>query len=169
MNLVLCGMMGSGKTALGKNIAAATGRKWLDTDDVIVQRYGAISEIFATEGEEYFRGLETKVVEELSEQDGYVISTGGGLVLREKNVELLKKNGKILFLRANAETLLKRLSGDTARPLLQGQESLEEKINRLLKERTPAYERAADYTVDVDKKTPEEIGTEILSLIQKKQ
>ena len=167
MNFVLCGMMGSGKTALGKNIAAATGRKWLDTDDVIVQRYGAISEIFATEGEEYFRGLETQVVEELSEQDGYVISTGGGLVLREKNVELLKKNGKILFLRANAETLLKRLSGDTARPLLQGQESLEEKINRLLKERTPAYERAADVRLDVDGYSVEENTKRALELLLK--
>lgn len=167
MNFVLCGMMGSGKTALGKNIAAATGRKWLDTDDVIVRRYGAISEIFATEGEEYFRGLETQVVEELSEQDGYVISTGGGLVLREKNVELLKKNGKILFLRANAETLLKRLSGDTARPLLQGQESLEEKINRLLKERTPAYERAADVRLDVDGYSVEENTKRALELLLK--
>ena len=167
MNFVLCGMMGSGKTALGKNIAAATGRKWLDTDDVIVQRYGAISKIFATEGEEYFRGLETQVVEELSEQDGYVISTGGGLVLREKNVELLKKNGKILFLRANAETLLKRLSGDTARPLLQGQESLEEKINRLLKERTPAYERAADVRLDVDGYSVEENTKRALELLLK--
>ena len=167
MNFVLCGMMGSGKTALGKNIAAATGRKWLDTDDVIVQRYGVISEIFATKGEEYFRGLETQVVEELSEQDGYVISTGGGLVLREKNVELLKNNGKILFLRASAETLLKWLSGDTARPLLQGQESLEKKINRLLKERTPAYERAADLCLDVDGYSVEENTKRALELLLK--
>ncbi len=167
MNFVLCGMMGSGKSALGKNIAAATGRKWLDTDDVVTRKYGVISEIFKSKGEGYFRELETRVAEELSREDGLVISTGGGFVLRRENVELLKGNGKILFLKATKETLLKRLTGDTARPLLQGEESLEEKLDRLLKERTPVYERAADVCLEVDGYSVEENTQRALALLLK--
>lgn len=169
MNLILCGMMGAGKTSVGKVLAKMTGRIWYDTDDLITEKYGKISDIFSTHGEAYFRGLETETVKTLTAQDNLVISVGGGLVLRQENVELLRQNGKIVFLEATVGTLIQRLQADTTRPLLQTEESLEKRLTKLLSERTPAYERAADYTVDVDKKTPEEIGTEILSLIQKKQ
>ena len=155
MNFVLCGMMGSGKSRLGKNIAAKTGRNWIDTDELIVRKFGQISKIFAEKGEGYFRDLETEIAEELSRKDGLVISTGGGFVLRKINAELLKRNGKILFLRAEKQTLLSRLVGDTDRPLLQG-EDLESKIDRLLKERAPVYERVANFVLDVDGYSVEE-------------
>ena len=156
MNFVLCGMMGSGKTRLGRELAFLTERAWLDTDIEIEKRYGKISEIFKRHGEEYFRGLESALVEELSKKDGCVISTGGGLVLREQNVTALKTNGKILFLRATKQTLLARLKRDKNRPLLQGEEDLEKRIESLLKERTPVYERAADFILDVDGYSVEE-------------
>lgn len=155
MNFVLCGMMGSGKSRIGKNIAAKTGRNWIDTDELIVRKFGQISKIFAEKGEGYFRDIETEIAEELSRKDGLVISTGGGFVLRKINAELLKRNGKILFLRAEKQTLLSRLVGDTARPLLQG-EDLESKIDRLLKERAPVYERVANFVLDVDGYSVEE-------------
>ena len=102
MNIVLCGMMGAGKTTIGIKIAEITGKRWYDTDGVIVDKYGKISDIFEYYGEPHFRKLETEVVKELSQKDELVISTGGGLVLKKENNELLQQNGKIIFLRAIA-------------------------------------------------------------------
>ena len=156
MNFVLCGMMGSGKTQLGKLLAGKLGFSWVDTDALLVSRYGEIAEQFSRFGESVFRMRESEVVKELSEKDGFVISTGGGVVLRSENVENLKRNGKILFLRAKKETLLERLQGRVNRPLLQGDGRLEEKIERFLSERTPVYENTADFVLDVDGYTAEE-------------
>lgn len=167
MNVVLCGMMGSGKTTIGVEIAGKTGRRWYDTDGVIVDRYGKISDIFEYYGENYFRKIETEVVKELSSQDGLILSTGGGLVLKEENTEFLKKNGIIVFLRAKKETLAGRLTVDGTRPLLQAKtESILDRLDKLLKERSPVYERVADLTVDVDGKTPSEIADEIIGLLR---
>ena len=168
MNLILCGMMGAGKTTVGIKIAEKLGRRWYDTDEVITQQYGKISDIFEEKGEEYFRGLETQTVKSLCAETDLVISVGGGLVLRAENVELLKQNGKIIFLRAKKQTLLARLQGDKERPLLQGEESLEDKIDRLLSTREAIYAKVADYIVDVDEKSPDKIADEILVRIAKK-
>lgn len=165
MNLILCGMMGAGKTTIGIKIAELTGRRWYDTDGIIVDKHGKISDIFEYYGEAHFRKLETEIVKDLAEKDELVISTGGGLVLKKENNELLQKNGKIVFLRAGIETLAKRLKVDGNRPLLQtSTESIRDRLLRLLKERAPVYEMVADYIVDVDGKTPEEIAREIITL-----
>ena len=167
MNLILCGMMGSGKTTVGIKIAQRTGQSFVDTDALIEERHGKISDIFARFGEEYFRDLESEIVQELCRQDGLVISTGGGLVLRKKNVDALRQNGKIIFLRASLETLSNRLRADSTRPLLQSEtESITARISKLLTERTSIYERAASCVVDVDKKSVDEIATEIINLTQ---
>jgi shikimate kinase len=166
MNLILCGMMGAGKTSVGKEVAKALGWRWYDTDQLIVERHGNVTEIFAKHGETYFRQLETEIVKELVQADCMVLSVGGGLVLREENVSLLRKNGQIVFLCASVETLEKRLQLDSSRPLLQTEESLRERLQRLLKERTPIYEAVADFTVNVDGKTLEEIAAEIVSQIR---
>ncbi len=167
MNLILCGMMGVGKTTVGIKIAEKTGRRWYDTDGIIVDRHGKISDIFEYYGEEHFRKIETEVVKELATKDGLVISTGGGLVLKRENDTLLKENGKIVFLRATAETLLNRLGGDRTRPLLSGSTvTLGERLRRLLEERTPVYESVADVIVDVDGKTPEAIAEEVIEAVQ---
>lgn len=167
MNLILCGMMGVGKTTVGIKIAEKTGRRWYDTDGIIVDRHGKISDIFEYYGEEHFRKIETEVVKELAAKDGLVISTGGGLVLKRENDTLLKENGKIVFLRATAETLLNRLGGDRTRPLLSGSTvTLGERLRRLLEERTPVYESVADVIVDVDGKTPEAIAEEVIEAVQ---
>ena len=167
MNLVLCGMMGAGKSTIGVKIAELTGRRWYDTDGVISDRHGKISDIFEYYGEPHFRKLETEVVKELAGQDNLVISTGGGLVLKSENNAELQKNGKIIFLRASLKTLNKRLVVDGTRPLLQAStESISDRLARLLKERTPIYEHVADYIVDVDDKTPLEIAKEIVALTQ---
>ena len=170
MNVVLCGMMGVGKTTVGKCLAQALGLRWVDTDERIVEKHGEISTIFEQFGEEYFRALETGIVKELVQEDGLVISVGGGLVLKEENVSLLKRNGKILYLRASVETLVGRLTADTTRPLLKtDEESLTERIEKLLTARAPIYEGVADFTVDVDGKTPEEISGAIMMKLDKMQ
>jgi shikimate kinase len=165
MNLILCGMMGAGKTTIGIKIADITGRRWYDTDGMIVDKYGKISDIFEYYGEAHFRKLETEIVRELVKQDGLVISTGGGLVLKKENNELLQANGKIVFLRATLETLAARLNVDGERPLLHtSMENLRDRLARLMQERASVYEHAADYIVDVDEKTAEEIAREIVEL-----
>ena len=169
MNLILCGMMGAGKTTIGIKIAELTGRRWYDTDGLIVDKYGKISDIFEYYGEAHFRKLETEIVKDLAKKDNLVISTGGGLVLKSENNAVLQENGKIIFLRASLETLAKRLHVDGTRPLLQtSAENLQDRLARLMKERMPVYEHVSDYVVDVDGKTPEQIAREIVALTQEK-
>ena len=161
MNFVLCGMMGAGKTTVARELALLSGRRLVDTDQLISLEYGKISEIFAKHGEGYFRALEKKVAAFLSEADGLVIATGGGFLLAKENVDRLSKNGKIVYLRAKKQTLLKRLKKDGERPLLEGEQTLEEKIDGLLKARSAVYEEVSTIIVDVDDKTPREIAMEI--------
>ena len=165
MNIILCGMMGCGKSTVGACLAERLGRAYCDTDALIVERHGRIADIFENHGEAYFRTLETETVKELVQKDPLVIATGGGLVLKQENAALLKNSGKIVFLRANVETLVRRLHADTQRPLLQNADSLRERLENLLKDRAPIYERTADITIDVDEKTPEEITGEIIKWI----
>jgi shikimate kinase len=130
---------------------------------MIEKEYGKISEIFEKNGEEYFRNLETKTAEFLSQKDKLIISTGGGFVMREENVAFLKKNGKIFYLRAGLSSLLERVSGNDCRPLLRGDP--EGKLKALIAERAPVYERVADHIVDTDGRTVADISKEILSFI----
>ena len=165
MNLILCGMMGAGKTTIGIKIAELTGRRWYDTDGLIVDKYGKISDIFEYYGEAHFRKLETEIVKDFAKKDDLIISTGGGLVLKKENNALLQENGKIVFLRASLDTLAKRLKVDGERPLLRtSTENIRDRLARLMEERSPIYEHVSDYIVDVDGKTPEEIAKEIVAL-----
>lgn len=119
MNLVLIGMMGCGKSTCGRMLARALGRKFVDTDALIEQRQGrAISQIFAQEGEDYFRDLESAVAAELSREDGLVIATGGGIILREENVAALRENGFVVWLNRPAEQIFDSVSM-AGRPLAQ--------------------------------------------------
>ena len=166
MNVILCGMMGCGKTTVSLVLSKLLGWERVDTDECIVSRYGNISDIFEKQGEGYFREVETQITAELAQKDNLVISTGGGLVLKEKNVQLLQEKGVIVYLRASIPTLVKRLSGDKDRPLLQGEEGLENRLSSLLKTREPIYAQVADCTVATDGKTPEEIAEEILGHVR---
>ena len=161
MNIVLCGMMGSGKTTVARALENIYGFSVVDTDEIIVRRHGEINAIFRDLDEQAFRDIESQTVKEVSALDGYVISLGGGVVLRRSNVEELKKNGKIFYLRTRAETVIARVKGDSSRPLLQG--NLEERVHAILKDRSKAYEEAADVVIDTDDKSPEEIADIIVA------
>lgn len=163
MNIVLAGMPASGKTTVSKQLERL-GKKVYDTDAEIVKEHGEIKRIFEKHGEEYFRNLETITLGRLCELDGIVIATGGGCLMRKANTALLKQNGKIVYLRTDVETLLKRIEGDDTRPLLMG--DARGKLQKLYDERTPVYERAADLIIDTDGQKPEEIAHKITELIK---
>lgn len=158
MNAVLIGMPGCGKTAVGEELKKLNIEVY-DTDSEIVKAHGEISEIFKNFGEEYFRELETRTVKDLSLKDGIVIATGGGLVLRAQNVELLKRSGKLIYLRTKLKTLLTRLSGDKSRPLISG--DTETKLTYIFNARTPIYSSCADVVLDTDGCTPYELAQKI--------
>lgn len=150
-NIVLIGFMGSGKTTVGIRLSYKWKRPFLDTDKLIECREGrTISEIFAAEGEEYFRTLETELLKELSLKiHNQILSVGGGTPLREENRNFLKQIGTVVYLRVRPQTVYERLKGDTTRPLLQGEDPLS-KITELLDKRWRLYEEAADLIIDVD-------------------
>ena len=154
-NVVLIGFMGCGKSSVAVKLSYRLKRQMTDTDRLIEKKQGkSIREIFEQDGEEAFRQMETQTLQELKETaKNQVISVGGGTPVREENRTLMKEIGKVVYLRAKAETLYERLKKDTNRPLLQGgDEDLKTKIQGLLEKRSSAYEEAADLIIDVDDK-----------------
>lgn len=162
-NIILVGYMGCGKTTVGKHLARICGLDFLDTDELIEEQQGrSIREIFASDGEEVFRDMETQALKEMLEkkEDGFVISTGGGMAVREENRELLKQLGKVYYLKAEPETVYARIKGDTKRPLLQCEDPLS-RIREMLVHREPAYEAAAHHIISVDDKRQQELAENI--------
>lgn len=162
-NIILIGYMGSGKTSVGRELASRMSYRFNDTDQMIEKQCGdTISRIFTAKGEEYFRNLETELLRSMvSNLDNTVLSTGGGMPLRDQNSKLLKDLGYVVFLKASKETTLNRLQGDMTRPLLQG-EDLEKKIERMLEIRTPVYEKSAHKIVATDGRSVSEIAELIM-------
>lgn len=145
-NIVLVGFMGTGKTSVGRRLASQLRMRYVDTDDIIERDSGRrISNIFSEDGEPAFRDLESKAVDKASKLYNYVISTGGGAVLRESNMEALKGNGIIFCLTATPEEIYRRVRHQSHRPLLQTPDALG-KIQSMLVERRTSYAEA-DYMV----------------------
>lgn len=162
MNIILAGMPGCGKTTVARILGKKLNFRVVDTDELIVEKYGAITEIFEKFGEECFRNFETQVVKDIVSSDDLVVSTGGGCLLREENRALFKSCGKIVFLRTGLNTLSDRLTGDTSRPLLKG--DMKERLEKLMHDRAPIYENSADIIIDTDAVTPDEIADKITEL-----
>lgn len=162
-NIVLVGLSGSGKSTLGNILSDLSGYALVDTDAIIVKLQNrSINNIFATNGEDFFRSLETQVSKEVSAFDKQIISTGGGIVLKEKNLEYLKQNGIVFYLKTSVNTLLKRLEGDNTRPLLKT-DDVKKKLENMLEIRGKLYEKA-DITIETDNLSPEETAKEILRI-----
>ena len=166
-NVILIGFMGSGKTSVGLRLSYKLRMSVEDTDKLIEQREGrTISEIFATEGEEYFRKAETGLLKELQNRKyGRIISVGGGTPVRAENRSVLKECGTVIYLRIKPETVYRRLKDDTTRPLLQCEDPLA-KITELLDARQGAYEACADIIIDVNELTIEQILQEIMEHLE---
>lgn len=161
-NVILIGFMGCGKTTVGLRLSYRLRRPVIDTDkEIEKEEKRTISDIFATDGEAYFRDRETACLQKLIESaNNQIISVGGGLPVREENRRLLHELGQVFYLRAKGKTIYERLKDDTTRPLLQGDDPLT-KIETLLQERDPCYRDAADVVLNVDGKSFSEILDEI--------
>ena len=165
-NIVLIGMMGCGKTTCANLLHERLGSPVVDTDALIVEREGrSVSDIFAAEGESYFRDLETAVAKELSEPESLIIATGGGAVLRAENRENLRKNGTIVNLAPDAEVLRIRLSeAAKTRPLLTDFES----AKRRMQEREPYYADCDLRIAVTAEKTPSALSDEIITALKER-
>lgn len=164
-NIYLVGPMGAGKSTIGRVLAAELHLSFRDSDRVIEEKTGAdIPWIFDMEGEEGFRDRETAVLEELSQMQNIVIATGGGIILRAQNCEIMRASGYICYLTASTEQLVERTSRDKKRPLLQV-ENPRQKIIELLAMRDPLYRAAADFIINTDRRSPKMVAQEISSLM----
>ncbi|RKM55657.1 shikimate dehydrogenase [Butyrivibrio sp. X503] len=163
-NIILEGFMGSGKTTVSELLSEELELELIDTDEAISEAEGcSISEIFDVQGEQAFRDMETDLIKMLVDEHvrEMVISLGGGLPVRKENRELLKKCGKVVYLKTSPEEVYNRIKDDTSRPLLRGDDPLS-KIKKMQEERGGFYEEAADIIIDTDGKTPKEIVSEII-------
>lgn len=160
-NIFFTGFMGTGKTTISKLVAEKLGMQWVDLDDMIMKKENrSIVDIFNEEGEGYFRELEKKVLLEIAETGGYVVSTGGGIVIVDENIEVMRKNGVIVTLIASPEVIYERVKDDQERPLLQVLDPLDQ-IKRLLFERAHFYIKG-DIIIDTSYDTPECLADEII-------
>ena len=166
MNIFIVGPMGSGKSTVGKIISSELFLNFFDTDEEIEARTGAsIDWIFDLEGEEGFRKRESKILEEMVQQNSIVLSTGGGIILSESNRELLSSRGTVFYLATPIAVQLDRTSKDKDRPLLKNGDP-----GKILEElhvaRESLYEGVADYIVNTEGKSSQEVSTEIIKLVK---
>ena len=164
-NIVLMGFMGAGKTTIGKKLANALKYEFIDTDECIEKEQGRnISDIFSEDGESVFRDMETALLKRLqNSEEKFVLSIGGGMPVREENRTLLRNMGTVVYLKTSKEEIVRSVSGDKNRPLLQG-EDLEEKVTNLMNAREQIYNDTAHVEVITDGKNPSEVVEEILKL-----
>lgn len=161
-NLVLMGLMGVGKSTVGKRLARRLGRPFVDTDEVVVRHSGrTIDELFA-ESEWAFREAEAEAVRHVSALRGQIMAIGGGAVMEPMNVTNLRATGELVLLDAMANDLVSRLHGGKGRPMLEGAPDLLARIRELQEQRAPAYLAAADHRVDTTGLGHDEIAEEIL-------
>lgn len=164
-NIILTGFMATGKSSVGKALAMRLGYAFVDLDILIEGEAGMpISQIFATQGEERFRAMESRMVEQAARRDACVIATGGGAILNPRNLEALQRSGVVIALTAKSETILERLGRGEDRPMLWGGEKLE-RIRLLLAERAAAYVKA-DLSVDTTERSILQVVDHILEALK---
>ncbi|MEJ2683470.1 MAG: shikimate kinase [Candidatus Sulfobium sp.] len=164
-NIVLTGFMGTGKTEVGRELSRILDMDLIDIDTEIEAGQGMkITDIFGTLGEQRFREIESEMISKIGEMENVIISTGGGAVLREENMAVLREKGMIFCLSAAPATILKRTSGNSDRPLLNVEDPLA-RIRDLLEFRRPFYEKAGTL-IDTEAKTPIRIAEEIAGIFR---
>ncbi|MEE2619732.1 MAG: shikimate kinase, partial [Candidatus Poribacteria bacterium] len=164
-NIVLIGFMGTGKTSVGQRISEKLQMPIVDTDTIVeTDNQMIIGEIFDRYGEDYFRNLENAAVHKASKYTNHIISTGGGVVLRIENLNLLQENGLLFCLRATPEEIFKRIKDESHRPLLKDPNP-PNKIRRLLQKRQAQYQRI-EHQIETTDLSIEEVTNQIIGIYQ---
>lgn len=162
-NIMLIGFMGTGKSTVSQYLSQILEMEEMDTDAMIVDKEGtAITDIFEKKGEEYFRDCESSTLVDLCSHERKMVSCGGGIILRDENISMMKKSGRVVLLTAQPDTILERVRQSSERPLLNGQMT-KEYIQELMSKRQEKYKAAADIVVATDNKRIHEIGEEIVA------
>ncbi|WP_075321746.1 shikimate kinase AroK [Histophilus somni] len=165
-NIFLVGPMGAGKSTIGRQLAQILGMEFIDTDAEIEQRAGAdISWIFDVEGEEGFRKREERIINELTQKQGIVLSTGGGAIVSKDNRNYLSARGTVIYLETTVEKQFQRTQRDKKRPLLQNVEDPRQVLEDLAKVRNPLYEEVADIILPTDEQSAKLMANQIIDLI----
>ncbi len=165
-NIVLVGLMGAGKSTIGRNLAKQLNKEFYDSDRIIEERTGVdIATIFEIEGEQGFRDREEQVIKELCEMDNIVLATGGGSILRKTNRNNMKNYGHVVYLCTTAELLYSRIRYDKSRPLMQTKSPLDT-LKKLLKDREPFYLDVADTVITTGKQKATLIVKRVLEALR---
>jgi len=168
MNITLIGYRGTGKSVVGKIVSDRLQMKCIGMDAKIVEKAGmSIPDIVDKHGWSAFRDMESEIVRELAEIDNIIIDTGGGVIERHENINALKANSCIVWLKASTNEIVSRIQGDTERPSLTGEKSFTEEVEEVLERRTPIYESAAQYEIDTEHLTPEQVADRIIDIWKK--
>jgi shikimate kinase len=169
MNLVLIGYRGTGKTVIARLLAEQLGMKCISMDAEIVRQTGLeIPEIVEKHGWEAFRNRETQVARQLAEMDDIIVDTGGGVIERSENIEALKANSLIFWLKASAEVIVSRIASSTERPALTEGKTFTQEVADILAERIPKYAAAAHFEIETDKDSPDRAAAHIAEIWGKK-
>lgn len=165
-NIILIGFMGTGKSTISDTLSKHLNLSQIDTDNLIeIKEELNITQIFEKKGEQYFRNCETELLKELNQSENFILSCGGGMVLKEENRRLMKQLGVVIWLSAKPQTILSRVENSTERPILNGNMNLAY-INELIKKREQYYEKASDMMITTDGKTVDEICNEIIDRLK---
>jgi shikimate kinase len=168
MNIVLIGYRGTGKTVVGELLAAQLDMALMDMDAQIVEKAGMpIPEIVEKSGWPGFRDIESEIARELAGLDNIIIDTGGGVIERPENIEALKINSRIFWLQASVDTIVSRIQDGTQRPALTAGKTFTQEVAEVLKQRIPKYKSAAQYEIDTDPLTPEQVAKKIIQIWRK--
>ncbi len=164
-NIFLIGFMGAGKSTIARTLQRKLSMPLVEMDARIVQEQGmSINDIFAEYGETHFRDLESQLILTLGKEGNTIVSCGGGVVVRSQNVEYMRNGGRIVYLKAQPETIYERVKDSTDRPILNGHMNVPY-IAELMEKRRELYENAADIAIQTDGKSREEIAEEIIAAI----
>jgi len=168
-NIILVGLMGAGKSTIGRILAKKLNKEFLDSDRVIEERTGVdIATIFELEGEKGFREREAQIIEELCQMTNIILATGGGSILRKENRENMKEFGEVVYLSTNAELLYSRIRYDKTRPLMQTPNPLNT-LRRLLEDREPYYKEVSDLVITTGKQKANVIVKRIENALNQKR
>lgn len=168
MKIILIGYRGTGKSEVGKLLAERLKMKYVGMDDGIIKHAGiSIPEIVEKYGWPVFRDMETAAVSDLSGQDNLVIDTGGGVIERPENIDLLRQNSKIFWLKASVSAIVARIQTDTQRPALTEGKTFTDEIAEVLDRRILKYKNAAHHEIDTDNLTVEQVAERIINIFTK--